>query len=253
LNHSETFQKFTIARVQRQNYRTYNLELDKPLPDARPGQYVMVWLPDVGEKPFSIACADPLLLTIAAVGPVSQALCARQAGDRIWVRGPLGNGFQLKGTRHILVGGGYGAAPLYFLAREARGQGEEVRVCLGARTAEDLLLVAEFRAIGCDVALATEDGSAGQKGLVLDAVNTVLRDFSADMLYACGPRPMLTALYALWKQKNQDGQFSWEAILRCGLGLCGSCELEQATCREVGLPQGWLTCKDGPVSFLNNR
>lgn len=253
MNNTNLFQKYTVTCLQCENYRTHNLELDRPLPGAQPGQFVMVWLPDVGEKPFGIASPDPFLLTIAAVGLVSQALCCLQPGERIWARGPLGQGYQLKGKRHLLVGGGYGAAPLYFLARQALAEGGQVRVCLGARTDEELLLIDDFRSMGCQVDVATEDGSAGHKGLVLQAVRQVLKEFPADTLYACGPKPMLTALYNLCRQEKLACQFSWEALMRCGIGLCGSCEMDESTCDEVGLPHGWLTCKDGPVSFYQPR
>jgi dihydroorotate dehydrogenase electron transfer subunit len=161
----------------------------------------------------------------------------------------LGQGFELKGKKHLLVGGGYGAAPLYFLAKQALARGDEVCVCLGARSQAELLLAEDFRAIGCWVEAATEDGSAGHRGLVLEAARAVLADFPAQTLYACGPKPMLLALAAFCKDNHLAGQFSWEAMMRCGIGLCGSCELDEPTCDAVGLAHGWLTCKDGPVSF----
>ena len=135
---------FRIKEITSENYRTKTFVLDAPLPDARPGQFVMAWLPEVGEKPFSIAGADPLKLTVVAVGPFSEALHALQPGDRVWIRGPLGNGYQLSGSRHLLVGGGYGAAPLLYLAETALARGDAVRVCLGARSAQDILLADAF-------------------------------------------------------------------------------------------------------------
>jgi dihydroorotate dehydrogenase electron transfer subunit len=249
MSDKQAYQRYFINTSQTENYRTRSLVLDRPLAEAQPGQFVMIWLPDVGEKPFSIANADPLTAAIAAVGPFSEALCALEPGQPIWVRGPLGQGFELKGKKHLLVGGGYGAAPLYFLAKLARSRGEEVCVCLGARSQADLLLAEDFRELGCRVEAATEDGSTGQRGLVLEAVRAALADFPAQTLYACGPKPMLLALAAFCKANRLAGQFSWEAMMRCGIGLCGSCEIDEPTCDAVGLPHGWLTCKDGPVSF----
>ena len=245
----QAYQRYFISNSQPKNYRTRSLVLDRPLMEAQPGQFVMIWLPDVGEKPFSIADADPFKLTVADVGPFSQALCALKPEQPLWVRGPLGRGFELKGKRHILVGGGYGAAPLYFLAKTALEQGDEVCVCLGARNQAELLLADDFRELGCKVLLATDDGSAGHRGLVLEAVRAALADFPAQTLYACGPKPMLLALAAFCKECKMAGQFSWEAMMRCGIGLCGSCEIDEPTCDAVGLAHGWLTCKDGPVSF----
>lgn len=245
----QAYQRFFVRQVLPKNYRTGSLVFDRPLAGTQPGQFVMAWLPDIGEKPFSVAGCDPLTLTVADVGPFSRALCSLEAGAPVWVRGPLGKGFELKGKRHIVVGGGYGAAPLHFLAKTALAQGGQVCACLGARSQSELLLDADFRALGCRVEMATEDGSAGHHGLVLAAVQAALDDFPADSLYACGPKPMLLALAELCRERKLDGQFSWEAMMRCGIGLCGSCELDEPTCDAVGLAHGWLTCKDGPVSF----
>ncbi len=249
MTHQDLYQTYVVTENRKENYRARSLVLDAPLGSAQPGQFVMAWLPGIGEKPFSVAGADPLQITVAAVGPFSRALCRLPVGARLWARGPFGQGFRLEGKRHILVGGGYGAAPLRFLAQQALLDGGEALVCLGARSADDLLLAEAFQVMGCRVLLATEDGSAGLQGLVTGAVEAALRDFHADGLYACGPAAMLLALADLCRQKNLPGQFSWEALLRCGLGLCGSCELDEATAKAAGIPTGWLTCKDGPVSF----
>lgn len=238
---------FYIKEIRTENYRTKTFILDAPLPGAQPGQFVMAWLPDVGEKPFSIAGADPLKLTVVAVGPFSQALHDLRPGDRIWARGPLGKGYQLSGSRHLLVGGGYGAAPLLFLAETALARGDMVRVCLGARSAPDILLVEAFKKAGAEVAVTTDDGSLGQRGLVTLAVAEALEAFAPDTLYACGPVAMLSALAVYCRGAGLPCQLSWEALMRCGIGLCGSCELPAEAGHAAGVPSGWLTCKDGPV------
>ena len=122
---------FRIIRVRRENDRTKTLMFDHALP-AKPGQFVMAWLPGVDEKPFSIAADDPLALMVVAVGPMSEALHRLGVGDRVWIRGPLGQGFRLPddpgSKRMLLVGGGYGVAPLLFLARRALEAGCAVDV-----------------------------------------------------------------------------------------------------------------------------
>ena len=238
---------FHIKEIHSENYRTKTFVLDAPLPGAHPGQFVMAWLPDVGEKPFSIAGAEPLKLTVVAVGPFSEALHALQPGDRVWVRGPLGNGYRLSGSRHLLVGGGYGAAPLLYLAETALARGDAVQVCLGARSAQDILLADAFQKAGATVAITTDDGSLGTKGLVTLAVGQALEAFAPDTLYACGPVPMLSALAVQCRDADLPCQLSWEALMRCGIGLCGSCELPKEAGQAAGVPSGWLTCKDGPV------
>lgn len=243
------YETYNVCRVVKENVKTQTLILDKAIPAAQPGQFVMVWLPEVGEKPFSIADNDPFSLTIAAVGPVSEALCALKPGERLWARGPLGHGFKLSGRRHLLIGGGYGAAPLLYLANEAVSRGDAVCVCLGASRAEELLLEDAFREAGCEVLVATDDGSRGQKGLVTKIARSVIKDWKPDTLYACGPGPMLVAVADLCAGKGLPVQLSWEAIMRCGVGLCGACELDKNIRQKVGIMDGWLTCKDGPVSI----
>ena len=256
-------QTFTITEIRTENYRTKTLIFDRTLPEAQPGQYVMAWLPNVGEKPFSIAGNEPLALMVVAVGPFSEALHRLKVGDRVWVRGPLGQGFALHGRHHLLVGGGYGVAPLLFLARKALVSGHTVEVCIGARTAEDVLLAGAFEKEAVSdqlsavspfivVRVTTDDGSTGEKGLVTQAVEASIAAHRPDCVYACGPGPMLTTLARQCQAHTLPHQLSWEAHLRCGLGICGSCELDAQTRQATNIPAGWLVCKDGPVRIMNH-
>jgi dihydroorotate dehydrogenase electron transfer subunit len=136
---------------------------------------------------------------------------------------------------------------LFYLAQEILSKQEDVQVCLGARTKKDLLLASAFEDAGILTRLTTDDGSAGEKGLVSVAVLDAINDFSPNTIYACGPIPMLIALAQICREKSINYQLSWEALIRCGMGLCGSCELDPEVCQQAGVPQGWLTCKDGPV------
>lgn len=240
------FSTFRVQSLQRENSKTCTIILDTGL-DATPGQFVMAWLPDIGEKPFSISGSDPLTLTVCEVGLVSSALCQLKAGDKLWARGPLGRGFALVGQTHILVGGGYGAAPLTFLAKQARAQGHTVTVCLGAKTQADLIMVDEFRRLGCELLIATEDGSAGEQGLVSLQLLRAMEQDTAASVYACGPTGMLLAVHRLCQRVRVPAQLSFEALIRCGIGLCGSCELSEETCQQLGIPSGFLVCHDGPV------
>jgi dihydroorotate dehydrogenase electron transfer subunit len=241
------YKAFRLQEITQENYRTRSLHFDGPLSGAQPGQFVMVWLPEVGERPYSISGSDPFTLTVVAVGEFSEHMCRLTPGERVWVRGPLGAGYALKGKQHLLAGGGYGSAPLLFLAREARQRGDIVHVCLGARTAEEVLLTDAFTAIGCHLHINTDDGSLGSQGLVTQAVSQVLDTQTIDTLYGCGPLPMLSALAHICREARLPHQLSWEALMRCGIGLCGSCELPEAVCRNAGIPTGWLACMDGPV------
>jgi dihydroorotate dehydrogenase electron transfer subunit len=221
-------------RIQ-ENPKTITLVLDHVLA-AQPGQFCMLWLPGVDEKPFSIAGPDPLMFTVARVGPFSEALHALEAGDSLWVRGPFGTGWSAGTGRALLVGGGYGAAPLYFLARVLRDAGADVEAALGARTASDLLFVDRFGGLGLLVHAATEDGSAGTKGQVTAVTASLLGSGRFDRVCACGPEGMLTALEALCEAMHIPAELSHEAYMRCGVGICGSCEHDAR-----------LVCMDGPV------
>ena len=225
-----------ITAVQPAGCRAVTIEFGLRLP-ARPGQFVMAWLPRVDEKPFSLVDDDPATLAIVKVGPFTERTQAMRPGQVLYLRGPLGNGFSLDGERPLLVGGGSGAAPLAFLARRLAELGRPVTVALGAGTAPELLLRERFAALGARLVLATEDGSKGEPGLVTAVAERLLTRGEHDRVYACGPAPMLERVGELCHACGVAGEVSREAYMRCGLGVCGSCD------RGDGL----LVCRDGPV------
>jgi dihydroorotate dehydrogenase electron transfer subunit len=221
--------------------------LDVELAQAEPGQFIMLWLPGVDEKPMSIACPAPLTVTVARVGPFSTALYQRKVGDRLGWRGPYGRGFSLprdEGPRALLVSGGSGVGPIYFLATRAVAHDIPTTVALGARTALDLPYVEQFRTLEkVDLILATDDGSAGHKGYVTDVIAQgasgrwqVAGGESQVALYACGPERMLVAIHRLCRERGVPGQVSMERYMKCGFGVCGQCSLDEL-----------LVCQDGPV------
>jgi dihydroorotate dehydrogenase electron transfer subunit len=217
--------------------------------EADPGQFVMAWLPGVDERPFSLVRADPVTLTIARVGPFTAAVHALDAGDRLWLRGPLGHGFTLPAypLSHpqcpiLLIGGGYGVAPLYFLAERALPAGWEVSVVVGAQTATDVILAGRFAALGAQVVVTTDDGSLGQQGVVTDAAHHLLAAHDYQALYACGPEPMLEAVERLARSRCLPAQLSYERSMRCAFGVCGTC-----------VRGGWLVCRDGPVKYVMSK
>jgi dihydroorotate dehydrogenase electron transfer subunit len=224
-----------VAEKVQENPKTVSFVFDAAMA-AEPGQFAMLWLPGVDEKPFSIAGIDPLMFTISRVGPFSEALHALAPGDTLWVRGPFGRGFAPATGRALLVGGGYGAAPLHFLARALLAAGAAAETALGARTAAELLFVDRFEALPVPVHIATEDGSRGTRGLVTEVVASLLASGRFDRLCACGPEGMLDSLAALCLGAGVPAELSYEAYMRCGIGICGACE--HAT---------RLVCMDGPV------
>ena len=243
-------QAYTLCSIKEDHYRTRTFTFDRALPSA-PGQFVMVWLPGVTEKPFSIAGNDPLQLTIVAVGPFTDVVHTLKVGDRMWVRGPLGQGYQLHGRRILLAGGGYGAAPLLFLARQALASGMQVDACTGARTGRDVLLVEDFKLLGVRLHVTTDDGSLGERGLITQPIERLLQDPDTRPdggVYACGPVKMLEAIDALCARLGVPRQLSWEAHMRCGVGLCGSCEIALPVSQNDPDRAAWLVCLEGPVS-----
>jgi dihydroorotate dehydrogenase electron transfer subunit len=220
------------------------LVLDRHM-EADPGQFIMAWLPGLDEKPFSLVRAKPVTLTVARVGPFSTAIHALGVGDWLWLRGPLGKPFTLPsvedwaGSRLLLIGGGYGVAPLHFLAECARASGWAADMVIGARAAADLIFAGRFESLGVRVALATDDGSRGERGLATDVAERLLDEGGYGAIYACGPEPMLEAVELLARRWALPAQLSYENIMRCGFGVCGSCARE-----------GWMVCSDGPVRHV---
>ena len=139
----------------------------------------------------------------------------------------------------LLVGGGYGVAPLYFLAQRAASKGWSVSVVIGARSADDVVFAERFRSLGTDVVITTEDGSLGQRGLSTDAAADLVEQATYHTVYACGPEAMLESVEELAQARGVPAQLSYERYMRCGFGVCGSCARNS-----------WLVCKDGPVRYI---
>ena len=157
------------------------------------------------------------------------------AGERFNLLTGLGNGYDLSraGRTPLLLGGGVGVPPLYWLARELIAAGARVTAALGFNRAEEVILADELRALGAEVLLATADGSRGIRGFVTDAA----RGLTPSFYYACGPEPMLRAV---WREVPAGGQLSFEERMGCGFGACMGC-----SCRTVTGSK--RICREGPV------
>ncbi|MFO7697258.1 MAG: dihydroorotate dehydrogenase electron transfer subunit [Anaerolineae bacterium] len=209
--------------------------------DSEPGQFVMMWLPGVEERPLAVMNDNPLSLTIRDVGPFTHAATSLQPGDRVWVRGPYGNGFAHQSDRMLLVGGGSGIASLTLLAKRGLERGSDVRVALGARTAAQFMLDWRFVELGVPVIAATDDGSSGHRGTIVSAIESLIQAGWPGAVYACGPEPMLIALVQRLRNTPIPLYVSLERSMKCGFGVCGNCH-----CGDR------LVCRDGPV-FLADR
>ncbi len=217
------------------------LKLEVDLTPPEPGQFVMLWVPGVGEVPMSVADYEGGILTmyITRRGRVTGHLhdCVR-VGARLFVRGPYGRGFSpIERGRALLVGGGTGAAPLHFLAKSLRERGVRCVAALGFKSAEHAILLSELSKL-CRVEVATDDGSLGFGGPVHELAAKLLGEGRFDIVYACGPEPMLVAVLGLARSSGVPLEASLERYMRCAVGVCGSCVLE---------PLGLRVCRDGPV------
>jgi dihydroorotate dehydrogenase electron transfer subunit len=204
----------------------------------RPGQFVMLWLPGVDEKPFSASdWRDGLLeLTVCAVGPCTRELMRCETGQYLGVRGPYGSGFTLADNQ-LLLGGGMGIAPLRYLAKTLRRSGCAFSAVFGAASARDIMFLAEYEEKSwCQ--LVTEDGSAGMKRLVTDGLEDLITDHSFRSIAACGPQGMLDEIQRILRPHRTDYQLAFERYMKCGIGLCGTCCVEGT---------GIRVCAEGPV------
>ena len=226
--------------------------LESPLiaSEAQPGQFVMVYCGKecLLRRPLSIhqlADGTKLAFLFAVVGKGTQWLAQCQAGDNIDILGPLGNGYAInpQSRNLLLLAGGMGIAPLCFLAQQALNQGRSVRLLLGASTATQLY-PSKLLPAKTEVVTATEDGTGGRKGVIID----LLPDFAgwADQIFACGPMPMYRAISVQNQPlKAKSFQVSLEVRMGCGRGVCYGCTVKT----KNGLKQ---VCKDGPVFELDD-
>lgn len=248
---------YRIKAIRRETEMVQTFTFDGSL-GAKPGQFVMVWMPGVDEIPMSVAEDDGAVtkITFFAVGDMTNAFAKLQVGDLAGLRGPFGTHYEWEPGQHIvLVAGGYGAAPMYFVAKETVGHGCTLEVIVGARGKEHLLFVKELEALPhVSLHIATNDGSAGYKGFNTEILEKLLsscpRDPGAtvkkgkqdclpiDQVFGCGPEMMLKRISELCAQFDVPAQLSMERYMKCGYGLCGNCVID---------PLGIRMCVEGPV------
>ncbi len=223
------------------------IQADEISAAARPGQFISVYTKDAGRllpRPISLCETDRkqgrLRIVYRVVGAGTSEFSRYREGDEITVMGPLGNGFPLKNKkRAFLIGGGIGIPPMLELAKSLDG---EKQMVLGYR--DSLFLNREFEAYG-RVYVATEDGSAGTKGNVLNAIYE--NGLAADVIYACGPAPMLRALKAYAEENGVECWISLEERMACGIGACLACVCRSKEPDEHSHVNNKRICKDGPV------
>jgi len=197
----------------------------------KPGQFCMVWVPGVDEIPMAFSAANSI--TVMKVGDATEALFALKAGDKIGIRGPFGNGFSASG-KVLAIAGGVGVTPLFTLA----ANGEVDTFILGARTKTELIFADELAKVS-DLKIATDDGTFGFHGFVTGIMDQLDIE-SYDTICVCGPEMMMKGILDRLTAKGIEarGQFSLQRYMKCAVGICGSCCMDN---------DGKRVCRDGPV------
>ena len=251
--------KMTSTILQQECIGTdiYSLWLDAPqiASKAKPGQFISVYSNDSGRvlpRPISICEIDrekgALRIVYRIAGKGTKEFSGMKAGETLDILGPLGNGFPMdviKGKRVFMMGGGIGVPPMVQTAKEAEA---EVTVIAGYRNSE-IFLKEELEQNGTLV-IATEDGSVGTKGNVMDAIRE--NHLEADVIFACGPTPMLRAIKTYAEENGILCYISMEEKMACGVGACLACVCKSKDVDHHSHVHNKRICKDGPV-FLSTE
>lgn len=196
-----------------------------------PGQFCMVWIPGIDEVPMGFSSQNSI--TVQKIGEATEALFSYEKGQKLGIKGPLGNGFSVSG-KVLAVAGGVGAAPLRTIALS----GDVKTFLLGAQTESEIPF--RDRLGNCqDVRISTDDGSYGHHGFVTGLLEEIAFD-DYDHICVCGPEMMMKGVLSVLSEKGVEdrGQFSLARYMKCGVGICGSCCMDST---------GLRVCRDGPV------
>ncbi|MBI4392446.1 MAG: dihydroorotate dehydrogenase electron transfer subunit [Euryarchaeota archaeon] len=229
-----------VTRVVEENpkVRTIHFRHEKA-GEARPGQFVMVWIPGVDEVPMSLSKAGrECAVTVGAIGDATSAMAGMKKGDVIGIRGPYGRPYSMTHRRILFVGGGTGIASIATAVEAHRKKRRSCTVALGARTKELIFFANRFKRAGAKVRITTDDGSMGEKRFVTDTVEEELRRGAFDAVYTCGPEKMMARVVDIANAARVEVEASLERHMRCGFGICGACTLDDG---------GERVCQEGPM------
>ncbi|MBU2025940.1 MAG: dihydroorotate dehydrogenase electron transfer subunit [Patescibacteria group bacterium] len=209
--------------------------------NAKPGQFVMFWIPKIEARPFSVSFQTPneFQITVMKVGEFTKAMFKLKPGDKVGIQGPYGRPFSLGSAKNIVIlGGGCGIAPVFFLLNQAVKSAKNIFFIGGCRSKDIFLKQKALKKIIPDPILMTDDGSLGKKGFTTDALERLLKKRPIDKIFACGPEIMLLKTAQISKKYNIPCQISLERLMKCGIGICGQCCLDDC---------GLRVCHEGPV------
>ncbi len=246
------------ARISRKEtwkeYFLFSLESPQLASQAQPGQFIMVRIGDqpypLLRRPFSIhsKSKDRIEIFFKITGLGTSLLSQRGENDSLDIIGPLGKGFStrgdFKGKEVILIGGGRGIAPPYFLAQTLQNKGAKVKIFYGGKTLEDLPLREKIERNGFRLFSSTDDGSFGFKGLVSDFFEQEVKKQNPYYVFACGPEAMMEKIARIVQAREIPAEFSLESIMGCGIGACWGCVRR---IKREDEPEWLKVCQEGPV------
>ena len=218
--------KLTIKQVVDENHKTKTFFFNEKI-DIKPGQFIMLWLPSIDEKPFTLSYKKPAGVTAELKGKFTKELFKLKQGDNLFYRGPFGNGFTDSAKKALVIAGGMGLAGVSLLIESLKNP----KVIFGVKQKRDLFFTNRF-----DMEICTDDNSIGYKGFATDRLRQLLKEEKYDIIYACGPEIMMKKVFDIAEKYNIPCEASLERFMFCGIGVCGSC-----ACGNK------LVCKDGPV------
>lgn len=247
--------------------KTFYLLNKKVAETARPGNFVLAWVPlrsdnkikrptkweQLDQIPISIASTDPSTgvfgITVKEIGPTTSEMHRYQSGAYLGIIGPLGNSFSCKGSTCILVGGGIGVAPLHYLTNILASKGKKLLGFIGFPTKSEILFAERIGDLCDELVITTDDGTYGKKGLITNPLEKslvkqkgqLLQNRSDVYVYCCGPEIMMKRVFNICEGYGFRAEFSLERYIHCGIGLCGFCSIN-----------GYRVCKDGPI-FSNEK
>ena len=228
---------YTIKKIVKESPNTNSYIFEGKI-DYSPGQFIMLWLPGIDEKPFAVSCLghDEFGVTVEEKGLFTKELAKVKEGSKVGIRGPYGNGFKPKDSS-IIVAGGLGMAPAVPLIQKVKNS----VIIQGARS-KDFLLYHDSPQIkkACEknnnrIIYCTDDGSFGIKGFVTEVLKNLISE-KTKAVFCCGPEMMMTKVFELCEKEGVECQASLERMMKCAIGICGSCVINDR-----------LVCKDGPV------
>lgn len=217
-----------IKKIVEENMFLKTFFLDLKM-DYKPGQFVMLWLPGLDEKPFSLSYTKPFGVTVEKKGLFTEKMFKMKAGDKIGVRGPYGNGFTIKDNA-IVVAGGCGYAPVAPLIEKLKNP----TVIFGCKSKNRIIFHDRFKKLKPKI--CTDDGTFGYKCFSTELLGMIIKEKKPKIVYTCGPEVMMRKIFEICERPGIECQASLERMMFCGFGVCASC-----VCGDK------LVCKDGPV------